>query len=156
LKAQENYPKFEKVVSTNRMNPNFSKTEISKEKSTPIKKSKSEEISKTNPGSFFIENEHVTTEVKEKITFNKLHQRPLTEGILKSYKVNIKECLTEEKSKSLLLFFNELNGYIKTTFISNGFVNLIVEPDFNSVNLKDKMLEYKLEFNFMSETYFLK
>jgi hypothetical protein len=45
---------------------------------------------------------------------------------------------------------------VKADFLSAGMVNLIVIPEYNSVDLKDKMLSKQLNFNFISESYFLK
>jgi len=45
---------------------------------------------------------------------------------------------------------------VKTDFLSSGLINLIVIPEYNSVDLKDNMLSKQLNFNFISETYFLK
>ena len=105
---------------------------------------------------FHFENERLTVEVSNRVAFNKAHQRPLSEGILKSYKVSIKACNTEESTKKTFSFLYNTSGFVKVDFLSEGVVNLIVIPEYNSVDLKDKMLSKQLNFNFISETYFLK
>jgi hypothetical protein len=109
-----------------------------------------------NASNFHFENEKLTAEVSNRVAFNKAHQRPLSEGILKSYKVSIKACNTEESTKKTFSFLYNTSGFVKADFLSAGVVNLIVLPEYNSVDLKDKMLSKQLNFNFISETYFLK
>jgi hypothetical protein len=105
---------------------------------------------------FHFENERHTPEVASKMNFNKTHQRPLSEGILKSYKVQISSCNSEANTKKIFSFLNNTEGFVKVDFISSGLVNLLVVPEYNSVDLKDMMLSRGMTFNFISETYFLK
>jgi hypothetical protein len=109
-----------------------------------------------NASNIHFENEKLTAEVSNRVNFNKAYQKPLSEGILKSYKVSIKACNTEENTKKIFSFLHNTNGFVKADFLSAGMVNLIVIPEYNSVDLKDKMLSKQLNFNFISESYFLK
>lgn len=119
-------------------------------KTEPVKQAE------TNTSNFHFENERLTAAVSNKVNFNKTHQRPLSEGILKSFKVSIKACNTVENTKNIFSFLYNTNGFVKADFLSAGLVNLIVIPEYNSVDLKDKMLSKQLNFNFISESYFLK
>lgn len=110
----------------------------------------------TSVSNFHFENERLTTEVSNKVNFNKKHQKPLSEGILKSFKVSIMACNTVENTKKIFSFLYNSSGFVKVDFLSAGLVNLIVIPEYNSVYLKDKMLSKQLNFNFISESYFLK
>ena len=109
-----------------------------------------------NISNFHYENEILTAEVSNRVNFNKTHQRPLSEGILKSYKVSIQSCSTAENTKKTFSFLNNTSGFVKADFLSAGVVNLIVFPEYSSVDLKDQLLSRQLKFNFISETYFLK
>lgn len=111
---------------------------------------------KENISNLHFENEIQSTEVLNKMNYNKSHQRPLSEGILKSYKIEIKSCTSGDNTKKTFAYLNNTKGFVKADFLSTGLVNLIVIPEFNSVDLKDKMLSKGLIFNFISETYFLK
>ena len=113
-----------------------------------------EKASKIN--NFHFENEHLSAEVLNRLNFNKAHQKPLSDGILKSYKVAVKTCTNEEITNKTFTFLNNTNGFVKADFISSGMVNIIVIPETNSIEIKEKLLSQGLQFNFTSETYFLK
>lgn len=131
---------------------NKSKTKVLPEKSNT---ETGNQIRITN-SDFHFENEKLTPAVSNKVNFNKTHQRPLSEGILKSFKVSIKACNTVENTKKTFSFLYNTNGFVRADFLSDGLVNLIVIPEYNSVDLKDKILSERLNFNFISESYFLK
>ena len=113
-----------------------------------------EKASKIN--NFHFENEHLSAEVLNRLNFNKAHQKPLSDGILKSYKVAVKTCTNEEITNKTFSFLKNTNGFIKADFISSSMVNIIVTTETNSIEIKDKLLSQGLQFNFISETYFLK
>ena len=106
--------------------------------------------------SFHFENDRFSKEVEARINFNKLHGKPLSEGIYKSYKVSIESCKNLVDVKNKLSFLNNISGFIKYEFISDGVVRLIVAPEFKSTDLKDRLLSQKIKFNFLEEVYFLK
>lgn len=106
--------------------------------------------------SFHFENDRLSKEVEARINFNKLNGKLLSEGIYKSYKVSIESCKNLEDVKNKLSFLNNVSGFIKYEFISEGVVRLIVAPEFISTDLKEKLLLQKIKFDFLEEVYFLK
>ena len=106
--------------------------------------------------SFHFENDRLSKEVDARINFNKLNGKLLSEGIYKSYKVSIESCKNLVDVKNKLSFLNNISGFIKYEFISDGVVRLIVAPEFKSTDLKDRLLSQKIKFNFLEEVYFLK
>jgi hypothetical protein len=106
--------------------------------------------------SFHFENDRLSKEIVAQINFNKLHGKSLSEGIYKSYKVSIELCRNLEDVKNKLSFLNNVSGFIKYEFISDGLVRLNVAPEFISTDLKERLLLQKIEFNFLEEVYFLK
>lgn len=106
--------------------------------------------------SFHFENDRLSKEVDTRINFNKTHGKPLSEGIYKSYSVSIEECKNLEDAKNKLSILNNVPGFIKYEFISDGLVRLIVVPEIISTDLKEKLLSERIKFNFLEEVYFLK
>lgn len=95
-------------------------------------------------------------DVKNRVSSNKANGKPLLDGVLKGYTVDIAACQSETSTKSILSFLTDMKGFCKVVFISPGKVKLIVQPELSSVDLKDNMLRSKLKFNFLEQFYLLK
>lgn len=96
---------------------------------------------------------HMPIEVQSKINENKLSEKKLLDGIVKGFLIEIKSCNSSETTNDNLSFLKGQNGIIREEFVSNGIVKIIVEPDFDSVDLKEKMLGAGIDFNFLNEFY---
>ena len=173
-----NGPESEKKVSNN---PPTSKIGFKKRSSVPVGKrtapkrsdvvSGAGQISRTtkNPvGSTGNENSSKTLEtiridynnmpadVKSKVNANKAGGKDLLDGIVKVFTVEIKTCTTDADHKKLLSFLKAKKGFINSEFVSAGLLRIMVDPAFDSVDLKDVMLAEGIRFNFLSRTYLLK
>ena len=95
-------------------------------------------------------------EVQSKINSNKLSGNYLLEGIAKEFRVEIKTCLTDADQKKTLSFLKTKNGFIHSQLVSAGVVALIVDPTFDSADLKDAMGAQGIQCNFLSRSYLLK
>lgn len=93
-------------------------------------------------------------DVQIKIDQNKAAGKSALDGIAKAYTVEIKSCSNSESTKNNLAFLNKQNGFIRVVFVSSGIIKIIVQPDFDSVDLKNSMISAGVEFNFLNE-YFL-
>lgn len=94
--------------------------------------------------------------VQSKINANKLQGKSLLEGVVKVFTVEIKECKTDADQKNTLLFLKTKKGFINSQFVSTGLVKIIVEPTFDSADLKDAMNSKDIHFNFLNRSYSLK
>lgn len=95
----------------------------------------------------------MSSDVQSKINNNKSAGKNLMDGIAKGFTVEIKSCINSDETKKILSFLENENGIIKSEFVSKGIIKIIVEPAFDSVVLKEKMLEAGINFNFQNEFY---
>ena len=95
-------------------------------------------------------------DVQQKINSNKLSGKNLLDGIAKAFTVEVKVCNTIEDEKKMFSFLTTKNGFINSEFIAKGLVRIIVEPTFDSVELKELMLSAAIDFNFLNEYYLIK
>ena len=95
-------------------------------------------------------------DVQSKINNNKSQGKYLLEGIAKAFMVEIKTCFTDADRKKALSFLKSKKGYINSQFVSAGLVKIIVEPTFDSADLKDTMVAEGIHFNFLNRSYLLK
>jgi len=95
-------------------------------------------------------------EVQKKIDSNKASGKNILDGIIKGYRVEIKSCNSESDCNTQLNFLNNEIGFIRYEFVSAGVVNLIVNSDFDSVALKQKLFDAGVAFNFLTEYFLLK
>lgn len=123
-----------------------------------VQKADSRAVINPNPqqNNIFFDYNSMPADVKSKVSSNKANGKPLLDGVLKGYTVEVESCKTETSAKQSLLFLNDIKGFYKTIFISSGKVKLMVSPEVSSVELKDKMLAAKLKFNFLEQFYLLK
>ena len=94
--------------------------------------------------------------VQSKINANKLQGKKLLEGVVKVFTVEIIACKTDADHKNTLLFLKTKKGFINSQFVSTGLVKIIVEPTFDSADLKDAMNSKDVHFNFLNRSYALK
>ena len=99
---------------------------------------------------------NMPADVQSKINNNKAQGKNLLEGISKVFTVEIKSCLTDADHKKTLLFLKSKKGFISSQFVSAGLVKIIVEPTFDSADLKAAMGAEKIQFNFLNRSYLLK
>ncbi|MFT3910982.1 MAG: hypothetical protein QM737_16300 [Ferruginibacter sp.] len=99
---------------------------------------------------------NMPADVQSKINNNKAQGKNLLEGVSKVFTVEIKSCLTDADHKKTLLFLKSKKGFINSQFVSAGLVKIIVEPTFDSAELKDAMNAEKIHFNFLNRSYLLK
>lgn len=103
-----------------------------------------------------IDYKNMPADVQARIDRNKAQGKYLLDGIAKSFTVEIKTCLTDADHKKTLSFLKTKTGFIKSQFISTGVVKIIVEPVFDSENLKEAMVTEGIHFNFLNRSYLLK
>ena len=99
---------------------------------------------------------NMPADVQLKISQNKVARKKLLEGITKVFTVEIKTCITDDDHKKALSFLKGKKGFINSQFVSAGLVRIIVEPTFDSVDLKDALLAEGIRFNFLNRSYLLK
>lgn len=95
-------------------------------------------------------------DVQNKIDLNKATEKNLLDGIAKAFTVEINSCNTAESVKNTLSFLGDDNRFINSEFVSSGVVRINVVNSFDSVALKELMLEAGISFNFLNEYYFVK
>ncbi len=95
-------------------------------------------------------------EVKQKISNNKTQGKYLLDGIAKAFLVEIKTCMTEADQIKTLSFLKSKKGFIQSQLASPGVVKLIVDPSFDSPDLKELMANGGVQFNFLNRSYLLK
>ena len=100
--------------------------------------------------------QNMPANVQSKVNANKLQGKSLLNGVVKIFTVEIKECKTDADQKKILLFLKTKKGFLNSQFVSNGLVKIIVEPTFDSVDLKDAMNSKDIHFNFLNRSYSLK
>lgn len=98
----------------------------------------------------------MTPAVQSKINQNKLQGKPLMEGIAKAFTIEVKSCHTVADQKRIFSFMKKEKNFIRSEFISDGIVQLIVEPSFDSALLKDLMASKNIPCNFLNRLYLLK
>lgn len=94
-------------------------------------------------------------DVQKKIDFNKATGKNLLDGIAKAFTVEIKSCANAVSAKIELGFLEKDSRFISAEFVSPGIVRLNVINSFDSVQLKELMLEAGISFNFLNEFYFV-
>ncbi|MEO8771799.1 MAG: hypothetical protein ABI402_17010 [Ferruginibacter sp.] len=99
---------------------------------------------------------NMPADVQSKVNANKLQGKNLLEGVAKVFIVEIKECKSDADHKNTLLFLKTKKGFINSQFVSTGLVKIIVEPTFDSADLKDAMNSKDIHFNFLNRSYALK
>lgn len=100
--------------------------------------------------------QNMPANVRSKVNANKLQGKSLLNGVVKIFTVEIKECNTDADQKKTLLFLKTKKGFLNSQFVSKGLVKIIVEPTFDSVDLKDAMNSKDIHFNFLNRSYSLK
>ena len=103
-----------------------------------------------------IDYNNMPADVQSKVNSNKVTGKNLLEGVAKVFTVEIKTCTTDADHKRVLSFLKAKKGFINSQFVSAGVVKIIVEPTFDSVDLKDAMLAEGIRFNFLNRSYLLK
>jgi hypothetical protein len=93
--------------------------------------------------------------VQLKINENKKSGKNLLDEIAKGFEVEIKSCIDSQSTNKNLFLLTQQNGVLRVEYVSTGHVKIIVHSDFDSVTLKEMMLSQKLDFNFLSEFYFV-
>ncbi len=99
---------------------------------------------------------NMPADVKARIGTNKAAGKNLLEGISKVFTVEINSCTTDADQKRILSFLKNRKGFINSEFVAAGRVRIIVEPAFDSVDLKEAMLAEGIRFNFLNRSYLLK
>ncbi|MCY7360763.1 MAG: hypothetical protein LH629_01640 [Ignavibacteria bacterium] len=94
-------------------------------------------------------------DVQKKIDANKASGKPLLEGIEKGFRVEIKSCDTESKSKDILSFLIEDKSAVGFDLISPGVLNIYVSPSIDIDQFDDKMVSNGVEYKFLYEYFFL-
>lgn len=95
------------------------------------------------------------SDVQQRLNENKNSDRYLFDGVVKGYTVNIPASTNPFESEKLLSFLSTQHGFIKSEFVSPGTVRLLVQPDFDSVQLKELLKAQSLDFNFVNEFFTL-
>lgn len=95
-------------------------------------------------------------DVQSKVNTNKSQGKNLLEGISKVFLVEIKSCITDADQEKTLSFLKSKKGFIQSQFVSAGLVKIIVEPTFDSAELKEAMGSAGIQFNFLNRSYLLK
>ena len=99
---------------------------------------------------------NMPVDVQLKINSNKARGKYLLDGIAKAFNVQMKICQKDSDQKKVLGFLKQYKGFLNSQWISPGLVKIIVDPTFDSPELKDAMDAKGLQFNFLNRTYFLK
>ena len=103
-----------------------------------------------------IDYNNMPADVQLKISHNKALGKYELEGINKVFTVEIKSCLTDADRKKILSFLKAKKGYINSQLVSAGVVKIVVEPTFDSGDLKNAMAAEGIHFNFLNRSYLLK
>ena len=140
----------EKQKNTKNSNP----VSINSSRNVPVSTS-SENTAKTME-TIRIDYNNMPAVVQLKVNNNKAAGKNLLEGIAKVFSVEIKTCITDADHKKILSFLKAKKGFINSQFVSEGLVRIIVEPTFDSVDLKDALLTEGIRFNFLNRSYLLK
>lgn len=93
--------------------------------------------------------------VQQRLDENKTAGRDLFNGVVKGFTVNIPVCTNAFEAASLLSFLSAQAFYVRSEFVSPGTVRILVQPSFDSVQLKDAMRAQGIDFNFINEFYAL-
>lgn len=112
-------------------------------------------LSKKLNYNFLKDYESMSIEVRNKINANKINSKKLSEGILKSYTVNVKSCISIETTRKTFTFLESKSGIVETKFISKGIIQIVVIPEYDSESLKEALSSNEISFKFLSENYFL-
>ena len=150
---------FEKRFSNN-VNPNFKKvTELNNKTSLTASQYQSQEtiIQKnelnTKEYNFLYDFNSMSTDVKEKIAFNKYNNLPLTEGIQKIYVLKILNLKDSIERKSLIIVFKKLRGFLNAEFLNNELIKIFIQPNISSTNIKEILELNKVSAEFIKEQY---
>ena len=95
-------------------------------------------------------------EVQSKMDVNKANGKPVLEGVLKGYHVEIKSCISENEMNRILDFLSEVNGFVNCEFVSNGLIKINVQCNLDTDPLEEIMIRKGIIFNFLDEFYFIK
>jgi hypothetical protein len=94
-------------------------------------------------------------DVKEKISFNKYNNLPLTEGIQKSYLLKILKLEDSSDFKNRIAVFKKLKGYLNAEFLNNEVVKIFLEPNISSTYVKEFLELNKVSAEFVNEQYII-
>lgn len=94
-------------------------------------------------------------ELQQKVNSNKANGQPLLEGIVKAYRVELKNCKNESECKKTLAFLNEERDFVSMDYREGSYVDLRVGASMKSEELKSLLLSRGLDFNFINEYYLL-
>ena len=95
-------------------------------------------------------------DVQLKLNNNKAQGKDLLDGISKGFTVQINACRTDAAREKILSFLKTKKGFTSSEFVSPGLVKIIVDPSFDSGDLKDSMDAERIVFNFINRFYLLK
>jgi hypothetical protein len=99
--------------------------------------------------------DQLPTELQQKVNSNKGNGRPSLEGIVKAYRVELKNCENESDCKKALAFLNEERDFVSMAYREGSYVDLRVGASMKSEELKSLLLIRGLDFNFINEYYLL-
>lgn len=94
-------------------------------------------------------------DVQTQISKNKLSGKKLLDGVAKTFTVKISECTNVIETNKILSFLKTEKGVFGVKFISSGLVKIEVDPEFDSVTLKDLMKGKGVNFVFLDKYYCL-
>jgi hypothetical protein len=144
------------------VSPSFKKVTEPSNKSAPIAtqyQSQETIIQKneinTKEYNFLYDFNSMSTDVKEKIAFNKYNNFPLTEGIQKTYVLKIINLKDSLERKNLIIVFKKLRGFLKAEFLNNEVIKIFLEPNISSTYVKDFLESNKVSAEFINEQYII-
>lgn len=113
----------------------------------------SEAVTKYAPYNFMFDFQSMPQQVQQRIAKNKRNGVTLSEGVHKIYKIHYRSCHTVEQARSTFSFLKTSFSPIGIEMITDGLINLTVNPDVSSVSLKEAIQIQGITVNFISETY---
>jgi hypothetical protein len=100
--------------------------------------------------------DNLSVAVKQQINHNKEIGKPLSEGIIKEYRIEIKQCLSSEACQNTLSFLLNEKDIISFEYLEGHFVNIRVELSMKSEKLKEILSSKSLDFGFINENFLIR
>ncbi len=97
----------------------------------------------------------MTDEVKQKISYNKYNNLPITEGIIKSYNIRLNSIANKSDFESFLSLLKKIKGYVNAEYVKDQLVILYIQPEYSSIELKEFFEKENIRVDFLDEKYLI-
>jgi hypothetical protein len=109
-----------------------------------------------NSETYFFDYNKMPQDVQLKMNDNKAIGISLFTGISKAFRVQIKSCTNDSETQKFISLIALKEWYINYQWVSEGTINIYVQPTFDIDFFDDFMAQKGIEYNFLNEYYFLK